>query len=77
MKSLVVISKDWHKPEIHVKAAKDGLSISMDLMDFLDIVFASAGSIKWKFNDSAFRSRIDAEAENVFEKMKAESLKVV
>lgn len=77
MKSLVVISKDWHKPEIKIVASKEDLSVSMDLNDFLDIVFTQAGSITWQFNNALWRSKVDAAAELVFDKMKEETIKVV
>lgn len=76
MKSVVVISKDWHQPEIHVRAAKEGLFVSMDLVDFMDIVLKEAGSVTWQFNNAAFRTKIDNATDKVFEKMKEETIRV-
>lgn len=77
MKSMVVISKNWHKPEIELKACREGISVSMNLVDFLDIVFKDAGSVTWQFSNEKFRAKIDATAEKIFDSMKAETTRII
>lgn len=83
MKSVITISRKWHKPEISTTLWLEGehngkfIQLEIPLLDFVKALKAEIGSVKWVFSDKKFEDTFDIAVSNVIEGIKEESVKVV
>lgn len=84
MKSVVTISRKWHRPEISTTLWLEGedskgrfIQLEIPLLDFVKAIKKEIGSVKWVFSDKKFDEIVDLAVSNVIEGTKEESAKVV
>jgi hypothetical protein len=77
MKSIVTISKYWDNPTILTSISAQGISLQIDLVDFIEALIAEVGSVTWVITDKQFRVRLEAACKTVIEGIKEESIKIV
>ena len=77
MKSVVTISRKWNNPKILTTISSEGISLQMDMDDFVTALKQEVGKVTWVFTQKEFEKRIDAAVETVLYGIKEESIKVV
>lgn len=77
MSQHVTIMRRWNHPQINITLDEDGISIKMDLNDFLAALQKEIGKVTWTFTESTFAQQFTNAVNNVLTAMKRETLKVV
>jgi hypothetical protein len=77
MKSVVTISRKWHRPEITTTIDVEGIVVTIPLFDFCEALQTEIGSVTWVFKDKTFRARFDDAVQQVLSGVKEETAKVV
>lgn len=77
MKTIITISRYWHKPKIMSVVWGEGISMSIDVDDFKKALKQEIGSVRWIFKNSTFDAVIESAFQRVVEKIKEESAKTV
>jgi hypothetical protein len=77
MKSAITISRKWDNPEIKTILDSDGISVSIDLADFISALKSEIGSVATIVTKETFSKRFDDAVYVVLEGMKEETIKVV
>jgi len=70
MNSVITVSRYWNNPKITTSVSAEGISISMDMEDFKNILNQEIGYVMTK-------SKLDKSVEMILERMKEESIKVM
>lgn len=73
----VVITREWHNPEITITVDDRSIGISQTLEDFLKALAAEIGNPAAIFSRSALEKRLIEAATTVTEKMKRETVRVI
>lgn len=76
-KSVVTVSRKWNNPKIHTVINADGISLSIDLDDFIAALIKEIGSVALTMTKAQFEKQIKKACENVIQGVKEESVKVV
>ena len=76
-KVCITVSRYWNNPQIMTVLWKDGISLTMNLDDFVKALKEEVGSITWVFRKSTFEEMMDTAIKSIVEKIKEESVKVV
>jgi hypothetical protein len=79
-RAVVTVSRLWNNPKIYtiVDYVKDGgISMQMDMDDFVAAVKQEIGKVTWVFTQKEFERRVDEAVRNVIQGVKEESIKVV
>jgi hypothetical protein len=77
MKTVVTISRYWHNPQIMTVIWKDGISLTMNMPDFVEALKKEIGSVTWTLRDKTFEQKIDLAISNILSKIKEESAKTL
>ena len=77
MKSVVTISRYWKNPKITTSISTEGISIQMNMEDFITALKQEIGSVTWVVTQKTFNERLDIAIEKVLAGMKEETIKVV
>jgi spore germination protein GerM len=77
MKSIVSISRYWDNPQIKTTISAVGISLQVELDDFIEALIQEIGPVTWTFTEKAFREKINVACNNTLEKLKEESIKAV
>jgi hypothetical protein len=77
MKSVITISRHWNNPKITTTISQEGISLQIDIQDFMKGIVEEMGSIATTFTKSAFEKKLTDAINVVLEKVKEESIKVV
>ena len=77
MKTVVTISRYWHNPQIMTVIWKDGISLTMNMSDFVEALKKEIGSVTWTIRDKSFEQKIDQAVMNILSKIKEESAKTL
>jgi len=76
-KKTLTISRYWNKPEITTTVSVEGISINIDLDDFIAALKQEIGSITMTFTQKKFELKVDNAVETALNKIKEESIKAV
>ena len=76
MKKIVTISRKWDNPKILTTISDEGISLQMDMVDFVSALKREIGSVTWIFTEKDFESRLDTAVMAVLQGIKEESAKV-
>lgn len=76
-KEMVVISKQWDNPLIHVRVTNKEISLGISLEDFIEAIKQEVGSVRWIVKDSTFNLKLDTAVKSILEKIKVESVVIV
>lgn len=76
-KHVVLVSRQWHNPDIRVDVTPDGIGISATLPDFLAAMVEEAGSPLFTMTKAQQLRALTAAAERVVAGMKAETARVM
>ena len=77
MKTVVTISRYWTNPKITTSISREGITMQMDMDDFVAALKKEIGSVTMIFTQKGIESKIDTAVTSVLEKIKEESVKVV
>lgn len=76
-KDVVVISREWHNPNIRMVVNPKGINISMSVDDFIMALAEEVGSPTMILTRVAFLKKLQASSFTVLDGMKRESKKVM
>jgi len=76
-KRTLTISRHWHRPEITTTVSVEGISMNIDLDDFITALKEEIGSITMVFTQKKFELKVDNAVEAALQKIKEESIKAV
>jgi hypothetical protein len=71
---MVVVSKNFHKPEIHYYIKNDEISLEIKLEDYLQALLAEVGSPLWMLSKKALADKLSAASAIVIQDMKNASV---
>lgn len=77
MKSVVTISRHWNNPKITTTISPEGISLQMEMADFVSALKQEIGKVTWVFTQTEFEKRVDAAVATVLEGVKEESVKAI
>ena len=77
MKTVITVSRYWNNPKITTTISKSGISLQMDMEDFVKALKTEIDSVTWVFTKDEFEKRVDAAVEKILRGIKEESVKVV
>jgi hypothetical protein len=73
----VVITRNWHQPEISMLVTDERIELWMDMDDFVRAVVAEVGNPTFMVTGKQLQARLAAAAETVLSGMKRETVKIV
>ena len=76
-RSDITISRHWNHPEIITTVSNNMISVTMDLDDFKEALIAEIGSVATTFRAATFKDKVNKAVENVIERVKEETRKVM
>lgn len=76
-KHVVVVSRDWHNPQIVIDVTDTGIGVSMPLSDFITAVATEVGSPALLMTNAALLGKLTDAAAKVTAGMKQETVRVM
>lgn len=76
-KSAVIVSRQWHKPEISIDVTQVGIEIALPLDDFLQALAVKYGNPASTVTQAQHLERLRAAAAAVADGMKRETTRVI
>lgn len=73
--SKVTISRYWNNPKISTIVTTEGISLTIELEDFITALKEEIGSVSTTFTKKSFSQQLDNAVITVLEKIKEESIK--
>jgi hypothetical protein len=73
----LTIARKWHNPIITHTINKDGISVVIDLEDFVEAVVREVGSVTWTFTDASFKKQLEDAVQRTVAGIKEETAKVM
>ena len=77
MRACVTVSRKWNNPKITTTVDAEGITLKIDLADFVEAVKREIGPITLVFKQDTFFGLMDSAIEKVIAGIKDESAKVV
>ena len=76
-RDVVVISREWSKPEIKIQVNSNGIALAISLDDFVTALAAEVGSPTLLLTKAQLAAKMDFAKQVVLEKVKQESKQVM
>lgn len=77
LKSIVVVGRQWHRPEIRVHVSKLEIKVEMDMADFLKALAKEAGNPTLLLTIPQLEARLTQAADKVVAGMKLETTRAI
>jgi hypothetical protein len=76
-KAVVLVSREWHEPRIRIQVSVEGVSIAMELEDFLQAMVQETGNPAVVMTQAGLLKRLRLAADRVVMGMKTETARIV
>lgn len=79
MKNIITVTRYWHSPKIQTQITNEKIQLSMDIDDFKLALEEEMKSLHWMsfITNGKIVDKLNEAIDNIIEKVKEESIKVV